>query len=180
MRNVSAIDRFFGGEVVVVADAGWTGVGPAVVAFDVVDELRERIGSKHAEARMEAMRVGHLKSVIVGVTNGRGLVLDTAVMRERTQKLLTRDWRVLQLATAGRDLSVERVGDQLVEGGSSKRKVLRIEHISLVPTCGEFDAAVAYVSDVNHVVVANGILYAEHPLLEIGGGSGASNSRYTL
>ena len=88
-------------------------------------------------------------------------------MRERTQKLLTRNHRILQLAAAGGDLSVEGIGDQLVERSSSKREVLRIEHVSLVATRRELDAAVADISDIDQVVVANGILYAEHPLLQI-------------
>ena len=74
VRDVGTIDGFFDGKVVVVADAGGTGVGPAVVAFNVVDELRERVGGQHAEACVEAMRVSHLKSVIVGVANGSCLV----------------------------------------------------------------------------------------------------------
>src|ERR1700736_5022826 len=43
VRDIGAIDGFFGGKVVVVANAGRSGIGPAVVAFNVVDELRERV-----------------------------------------------------------------------------------------------------------------------------------------
>ena len=84
VRDVGAVDGFFCSEVVVVANAGWTGVGPAVVAFDIVDELRKRVGSKHAESGMEAVRVSKLKSVVVGIADRCSLILNATKLRERT------------------------------------------------------------------------------------------------
>ena len=126
------------------------------------------------------MRIGELKSVVVGVTNGRCLVLNTAVLRERTEKLLTRNQSILQLATARCELSSERVGDQLVESSGPHREELRIEHVPLVTTRGEFDTPIAYVRDIKQIIRADGILEAEHPLLKISRRPGASNSRYAL
>ena len=88
VRDVGTINGFFDGKVVVVADAGGAGIGPAIVSFDVVDELRERVGGQCAKAGVESVRVGQLKSVVVRVSNRSGLVRDAAVMRVGTEKLL--------------------------------------------------------------------------------------------
>ena len=169
MRDIGAIDALFGRQIVVVCRARIAGVGPLVVALDIVEEFGVGVRDQRSQPLTEAVVVADLQCVVVGEADRRAIFAYRAILGIRRKQLRLHHGRLVEAAGAGSggDVSIEGIGDQAVQCRLAQGQIGWV-HLAPVQVAG--DDVYAMVADVVHVQPVVGrkpILPTEQVLLHV-------------
>src|ERR1700757_4363500 len=116
---------------------------------------------------MPTVGVRGLQCVIGGTAYRGGRFGHAAVFREAAEQLALSDCGLIQAATAGGYVSVERIGNR-AEQMTTEAEIGRGNLVPLQVLGQYVDAVVPDITDVDQIVVGNRVLSTGHPLLHIG------------
>ncbi len=116
----------------------------------------------------EAVSIGEHQGVIGIEANGHLLTVHVAELRERPQKLAILDGRLVQTAVTRLDEPIEGVGNQVGKSRNAQRKI-RIRNLVDVDGSGDgqLDAMIANILCFDNIVVGQGVLNSERPVLNV-------------